>query len=108
METQDIYRDMGESAELFGTSDYPPDHPLHSQKNKKVLGKMKDETASVPIAECVCLRPKMYSILRVDQKCIKKAKEVKKNIVKKQIRHEQYKEALFGKKELTHGMNIVC
>ena len=37
---------------------------LHDPTNKKVImiGKMKDETASVPIVEFVGLRSKMYSI----------------------------------------------
>jgi len=68
---------------LYDTSDYPKEHPLHSDTNKKVLGKMKDECAGTPIAECVCPRPKMYSILKADEKNIKKAKGVKKNVVKK-------------------------
>ena len=29
--------------DLFDTSNYPTDHACHSDKNKKVLGKMKDE-----------------------------------------------------------------
>jgi len=49
----------------------------------------------------------MYSILKVDEKNIKKAKGVKKNVVRKQIMHEQYKETLFGMKQLRHGMNIL-
>ena len=32
---------------------------------------------------------------------------MKKNVVKKQILHEHYKETLFGKKQLTHGMDIL-
>ena len=68
---------------------------------------MKDENAGKPIAECVCLRPKMYSIMKANEKLIKKAKGAKKNVVKKQIQHEQYKKALFGKKEMRHGMNIL-
>ena len=34
-------------------------------------------------------------------------KGVKKCVVKKQIMHEQYKETLFGTKQLWHGMNIL-
>ena len=49
----------------------------------------------------------MYSILKGDKKNIKKAKGVKKCVVKKQIMHEQYKETLFDKKQLWHGMNIL-
>ena len=78
IETEDYYKDMERRKHLYDTSDYPKEHPLHSNTNKKVLGKMKDECARIPIAECVCLRPKMYSILKADEKNIKKAKGVKK------------------------------
>jgi len=37
----------------------------------------------------------MYSILKADEKNIKKAKGVKKSVVKKQIMHEQYKKNAF-------------
>ena len=107
IETDDVYKDMEENKHLFDTSDYPKDHPLFSNENKKVLGKMKDECAGTPIAEGVCLRPKMYSILKADEKNIKKAKGVKKSVVKKQIIHEQYKETLIGKRQLWHGMNML-
>ena len=49
----------------------------------------------------------MCSILKADEKNIKKAKGVKKCVINKQIKHEQYKETLFGKKQLKHGMNIL-
>ena len=32
---------------------------------------------------------------------------MKKCVVKKQVMHKQYKETLFGKKQLWHGMNIL-
>ena len=97
IQTEDVYQDMAKHADLYDTSDYPKDNPLHSTVNKKVLGKMKDKCTGRPIAEYVGLRPKMYSILEAGGKNIKKAKGVKKNVVKKHIRHEQYKEALFEK-----------
>ena len=39
----DIYRDMEQNLHLYDTSDYPKDHFLHSDTNKKVLGRFKDE-----------------------------------------------------------------
>jgi hypothetical protein len=63
VKTEDLYKDMGEDSELYDFSDYPKSHPLHSDANKKVIGKMKDETKGVPIQEFVGLRAKMYSIL---------------------------------------------
>ena len=107
IETDDIYKDIETNKNLYDTSDYPKEHPLYSDANKKVLGKMKDECNGTSIAECVCLRSKMYSIVKGNEKNIKKAKGVKKCVVKKRIMHEQYKETLFGKKQLWHGMNIL-
>ena len=49
----------GRAGSSFDTSDYPKDHPLFSNDNKKVLGKFKDEAKGVPIAEFVGLRPKL-------------------------------------------------
>ena len=54
--TDDIYMDWQENSVLFDFSDYPKQHHLFSDMNKKVIGKMKDETASVPISEFVGLR----------------------------------------------------
>ena len=62
IKTEDVYRDMFERKELFNLSDYPTACPFHDEANRKVLGKFKDETASVPIVEFVGLRSKMYSI----------------------------------------------
>ena len=98
---------MEANKDLFDTSDYPKENPLYSVKKKKVLGIMKDECARTPIAECVCLRPKMYSIVKAVEKNIKKAKGVKKNMVNKHITHEHCKEALYGEKQTWHGMNIL-
>ena len=46
IQTEDVYKDMGASAALYDTSDYPKDHPQYSEENKKVVGKMKDECAA--------------------------------------------------------------
>ena len=78
IETEDFYEYMKSNENLYDTSDFPKEHPLYSDANKKALGKMKDECNGTPIAESVCLRPKMYSILKDDKKKHKKAKGVKK------------------------------
>ena len=48
----------------------------------------------------------MYSIVE-EQENIKKAKGMKKNVVKKEIQHEQHKEALYERKQFCHGKNIL-
>ncbi len=41
--TDDLYKDMESMKDKLDTSNYPEDHPLFSNVNKKVVGKFKDE-----------------------------------------------------------------
>ena len=107
IKTNDIYKDMSETKEDYDFSDYPQNHKLHDESNKKVIGKMKDECSGTPIAEYIGLRPKLYTILRADEQLIKKAKGVKKYVIKKQMNFENYKDALFNKQKYTHTMNML-
>lgn len=111
IKTNDIYKDMENRLdELYDTSDYPKDHFLYSQENKKVVGKMKDECFGKPISETVCLRSKMYSISlggNNNKISIKKAKGTTKQVTSKEINHQNYKDALFNKKTFKHGMNML-
>ena len=77
IQTEDVYKDMKEGSWMYDTSNYPNDHQLYDVRNKKVLGKMKDECGGEPSEEVVALRPKMYSIKKAGRN-IKKAKGVKK------------------------------
>ena len=79
--TDDVHQDMLQDIDLFDISEYKQSHALYSLTNKKVLGKMKDETHGIPIQEFVGLRPKMYSILYTENdKLVEKktAKGIKK------------------------------
>ena len=78
IETEDVYEDMKNNMHLYDTSDYLEEHTLHSNKNKKVLGKMKDECAGTPIAEYVGLTPKMHSIFKADEKKYQKSEGCEK------------------------------
>ena len=71
------------------------------------LGKFKDEAAGVPICEFVGLRSKMYSYIKDNQKGGKTAKGIKKNVIKKDIQHENYKETLFNNKQMYHKMKTI-
>ena len=97
IQTKDIYEDMKEDADLFDTSDYPKEHFLYSDVNKKVVGKMKDECAGVPIEEFVGLRSKMYSLLYGG-----KEKRTAKGITRtcqRKMKHQHYKDCLFNRKQ---------
>ena len=72
-----------------------------------MLGKLKGECASRPVTKYVGLRHEMYSILEASWKGIRKAKCVKKCVVKKHLHHEQYKESLFYRKTFRYGMDML-
>ena len=107
IKTEDIYKDMAEDADRFDFSGYPKDHPLFSDKNKKVLGKMKDETAGCPIREFVGLRAKMYSLLCYDASEMKRAKGVRKATLKNEINHGDYLQTLLHGSTSRHLMHSI-
>ena len=102
--TPDVYQDMLEDQVLYDTSNYPKDHPLFSNRNKKVIGKFKDETGGHPIKEWIGLRPKMYSLKLDNDKEKKTGKGIKKSVLNKEIKHADYKECLFNQQEYSHSM----
>ena len=110
IQTDDLYDDMLQSLDFFDTSDYPSDHFLHSVKNKKVLGKFKDECNGNPVQEFVGLRSKMYSMWYEENGLIKEkktAKGVTKSVTKKKLKHHRYKECLLRRKILMSQMNQI-
>ena len=106
VETDDVYKDIKDNQSQYDTSNYNNKHFLFSNENKKVLGKFKDELGGVPISEYVGLRPKMYSVITKEEE-IRKAKGIKKNVVKDQITHENYLDCLFEGKTFKHQMNML-
>ena len=96
IKTEDVHKDFWADKDKFDFSGYKETSDFYDLKNKKVIGKMKDETAGVPIAEFVGLRSKMYSFVTNDEKGCKTAKDTKKNVVKNLLKHEDYKNTLFN------------
>ena len=81
IETEDTYADMLKDNHLFDFSYYPDKHPCFNnlspssvndikQQNKRVIGKFKDRLKGVSFEEFVGLRPKLYSIMYIEEKNI--------------------------------------
>ena len=107
IETKDVYQDFWNDKDRFDNSDYLENSPYFDKTNKEVIGKFKDEAAGVPICEFIGLRSKMYSYMKENQKGGKTAKGIKKNIITKNIKHEDYKEVLFNNKQIHHTMKTI-
>ena len=81
---------------------FPKDHEsgIPTGKNKKVIGKMKDEAGGKHITEFVGLRSKRSSF-RIDGKEEKKCKGIKRSKVMRTITFQDYKDCLFtGNKQM--------
>ena len=107
IETNDVYQDFWNNKDKFDNSDYSQDSQYFDRTNKKVIGKFKDEAAGMPITEFVGLRSKMYSYMKDNDKGGKTAKGIKKNIIKKNITHENYKNVLFNNEQMHHTMKTI-
>ncbi len=93
--TEDVYKDLEKIKEELDTSDYPKDHFLHSQENKKVIGKFKDELNGEIMEEIICLRSKAYSYSVKGGKETKKLKGISRSVVNRDITLNDYKVCLF-------------
>ena len=95
IKTEEFHKDIANDADKrFDTSNYEVNRPLPTEKNKKVIGLMKDELGGKIITEFVTLRPKTYSYLTDDRKEDEKAKGTTKYVIKRMIKFNDYKNCL--------------
>ena len=107
IETEDAYKDFWSAKDEFDNSEYPENFPYFDKSNTKVIGKFKDEVSGIPINEFIELRSKMYSYLKDTNESGKTAKGIKKNVIKKDIKHDNYKDVLFNNKQAYHKIKTI-
>ena len=127
LKTDNMYADMIGNHQLFDFSDYPDSHHIFSgcaddeiellkKKNKKVIGKMKDELKGSRMRQFAALKSKCYAFeyeedvyinekgekvkyktdtTKLTVKECKKDKGMKKSVVKRKMRFQHYKRTLF-------------
>ncbi|XP_054275117.1 uncharacterized protein LOC128994527 [Macrosteles quadrilineatus] len=106
--TNDVYEDVKSMIEHFDTSDYKENNLYGMPRvNKKVLGKWKNELTGVVMREFVGLRSKMYAYKDEKKKSGKKAKGVKKSVVKHELTFDDYKTCLFDSVDIYKTMNSI-
>ena len=88
--TPNLIADLIPIRNRFDFFNYPQSHPLFSTCNERVPGFMKDEYPNSVIREWVGLRPKCYAFKCDDLSVVKRAKGVKKDVVKRQVHFDDY------------------
>ena len=89
--TEGFFKDISNDAESWSdTSNYDENdkRSLPIDKNKKVIGFFKDELEGRIMKELCALRAKIYSYLMDDNSDVKKSKETKKCVIKREIMFE--------------------
>ena len=92
LKTDDTYKDIAKDLEIrYDTLNYELDGPLSKEKNKKVIGLMKDELGRKIMAKIVELRAKTYTYLVNEDNIAKSTKEC---VIKRKLKFENYKNGL--------------
>ena len=101
IKTEDFYEDIATDVQTrFGTSAHRSDRPLPIGLKKKVIGLMKDEMDGDIIEEFIAPRLKLYFYRKSGGVKGKKCKGIKKNVIKRTITFEDYKNCLFKKSNI--------
>ena len=101
IETEDFYKDIANAVDKwFDTSGYNENdyRPLPIGKNKKVIGKFKDELNGKIIIELCNPMAKTYAPITDNDTEIKRAKDTKKCVIKHMLTFENYKESVLKNK----------
>ena len=106
--SDDVYKDMEIIQEDLDTSEYPKEpqldgdfrYSLFSNKNKKVIGKFKDELHGELIKEIIFMKSKVYAYKKKNFEEIKKLKGCSKVIRNKEIYYDDYDRILHSTNEL--------
>ena len=99
IKTEDFYKDISNDIDKwFDTSNFNKNdnRPLEIGKNKKVIGKFKDELGGKIMTEFCALRAKAYAYKLDDDVEKKKAKGTKKCVVEREIIFKNYMDSLFN------------
>ena len=93
IKSEDVYKEFFKLKHLFDFSNYLKDSKFFNETNKKVIGKMRDESEGKIIDEFVGLKSKMHSMKNIDGKESNTAKGV--NIA---TEFNEFEGTLFNKK----------
>ena len=101
--TEDVFEDINNDVEIwFDTSNYNKNdkRPLQIGVNKKIIRMFQDELGGKIMKEFCAVRAKTYTYLMVDDSEIKKAKGVKRCVIKRRLMFENYKDSLFNNRTI--------
>jgi hypothetical protein len=110
IQTDDWFEDIKGDEQLFDFSNYPSDHSIYSEMNKKVVGKMKDEVPGDEIVEWIGLKAKMYSFLTesgINKFTSKGIPKASKTLGGSFLTHDDYRNSYFNETNVPVSMHSI-
>lgn len=108
IETEDVYQGFWNDRDKFDSNGYPENCPYFDKTDKKVITKFKDEACSIS-NQWICWfkikNQKLY--IKDDNEGCKIAKGVKTNVIKKNVKYEDYINVLLNNKQLPHKLKNI-
>ena len=101
----DVYEKNYSDKDLFDFSNYPGSSKFYDDTNKIVYGKLKDEQVGKVYLELSGLKSKMYSIITVDNECVKE--KIRAKDLNKKLKHNEFIDFLFNKKVIGHNIKRI-
>ena len=102
IKSEDVYEELFKHKHLFDFSNYPKDSKFFDETNKKVIGKLKNESEGKIIGQFVGLKSKVYSM-----KILMVKNPIRQKGVNIAIRFNEFKDTLFNKKIIRHNMRRI-
>ena len=106
IQTDNAYEDFYTNMQMFEVSGFRKESPFYNDENKRIIGKIKHKWNGEIIEEFVGLRTKMYS-LKTKKEEMNETKRLRKNVVKKDINHQDYAACLFEERKFMHTMQTI-
>ena len=110
VEHPDVYDEMKKFQKWFDFSQYPKDHPLFDETNRKRVGKFKDELNGLCMTRFIGLRPKLYSFEYLDLSGVVFGKNTAKGVqkaMKNRLTFDEYESCLINMNTKIVQMNSI-
>ena len=106
IEAEDVYKDFGTTKTCSTIATIRRAHHIIAMPIKNHW-KIQGRNCGIPITEFIGLKSKMYSYVKDNEKGGRTAKGIKKNVIKNNIKHEDYKNALINNEQMHHKMKTI-
>ena len=105
IEAEDVYKDFWNDRDMFDNSDHPENSPYYCNVNKKSLENSRTKLVASQSLNSLVLS--LRCILTSKMKGGRTAKGIKKNVIKNNIKHEDYKNTLINNEQMHHKMKTI-